>query len=47
MRSAIKPGSASNMILEDVVAFLKKVPPFQFLEEADLLAIARSLPMEC
>ena len=46
MRSAIKPGSASNMILEDVVAFLKKVPPFQFLEEDDLLAIARNLSME-
>jgi CBS domain-containing protein len=46
MRSAIKPGSGSNMILEDVVAFLKKVPPFQFLEEADLLAVARNLSME-
>jgi CBS domain-containing protein len=34
------------MILEDVVAFLKKVPPFQFLEEADLLAVARNLSME-
>ncbi|HEX8948065.1 MAG TPA: DUF294 nucleotidyltransferase-like domain-containing protein [Dissulfurispiraceae bacterium] len=34
------------MILEDVVVFLKKVPPFQFLEEADLLAVARNLSME-
>jgi CBS domain-containing protein len=34
------------MILDDVVAFLKKVPPFQFLEEADLLAVARNLSME-
>ena len=46
MRSAITPGSGSNMILEDVVAFLRKVPPFQFLEEADLLAVARNLSME-
>ncbi|HXY53514.1 MAG TPA: DUF294 nucleotidyltransferase-like domain-containing protein [Nitrospirota bacterium] len=46
MRSAITPGSGSNMILEDVVAFLRKVPPFQFLEEADLLAVARNLYME-
>ena len=46
MKSATKHGSASNMILEDVIAFLKKVPPFQFLEEADLHAVARNLSME-
>jgi CBS domain-containing protein len=46
MRSAMKPGSGSNMIIEDVMAFLKKVPPFQFLEEADLLSVARNLSME-
>jgi len=34
------------MIIEDVIAFLKKVPPFQFLEEADLIAVARNLSME-
>ena len=46
MRSALTSGSGSNMILEDVVAFLRKVPPFQFLEETDLLAVARNLSME-
>jgi len=34
------------MILEDVIAFLKKVPPFQFLEEADLKSVAANLSME-
>lgn len=34
------------MILEDVIAFLKKVPPFQFLDEADLKAVAANLSME-
>ncbi len=34
------------MILEDVVAFLKKVPPFQFLDEEDLQTVARNLSLE-
>jgi len=34
------------MILEDVIAFLKKVPPFQFLDEADLKSVAANLSME-
>ena len=34
------------MILEDVIAFIKKVPPFQFLDDADLQAVARNLSME-
>ena len=34
------------MILEDVITFLKKVPPFQFLDEADLKAVAANLSME-
>jgi CBS domain-containing protein len=46
MRSALKPGNGSNMIMEDVVAFLKKVPPFQFLDDADIQAVARNLSME-
>ena len=40
------PNHGSNMILEDVVAFLKKVPPFQFLSEADIQAVARNLSLE-
>jgi CBS domain-containing protein len=34
------------MILEDVVAFLKKVPPFQFLVEKELEVVARNLSMD-
>ncbi len=40
----IKPGT--NMILDDVVAFLKKVPPFQFLDDDNLFSIARNLSLE-
>lgn len=34
------------MLLEDVIDFLKKVPPFQFLEETALKTVAGSLSME-
>src|SRR5512139_2669903 len=34
------------MILEDVIGFLKKEPPFQFLDEATLKSVAKSLSME-
>jgi CBS domain-containing protein len=34
------------MILEDVVTFLKKVPPFQFLDDDNIRAVARNLSME-
>jgi CBS domain-containing protein len=46
MYSALKSNPGSDMILDDVVAFLKKVPPFQFLEADDLLRVARNLSME-
>ncbi len=46
MKSTIVPNHGSNIILEDAVAFLKKVPPFQFLNETDLQAVARNLSME-
>ncbi len=36
----------NNMIVEDVVAFLKRVPPFQFLDELNLQAVARNLSLE-
>ncbi len=42
----MRQNSGSNMILEDVVAFLKKVPPFQFLDDTDLQTVARNLSME-
>lgn len=34
------------MIIEDVISFLKKVPPFQFLEDDELKSVAASLAME-
>ncbi len=37
---------SSHMLLEDVINFLKNVPPFQFLEERDIHAVARNLSMD-
>ncbi|OGW25605.1 MAG: hypothetical protein A2X55_05535 [Nitrospirae bacterium GWB2_47_37] len=34
------------MILEDVIEFLKKAPPFQFLDESVLKTVANSISME-
>ena len=34
------------MLLEDVISFLKKVPPFQDLKDRDLQAVVRNLSME-
>jgi CBS domain-containing protein len=34
------------MVPEDVIAFLKNIPPFQFLNESDLRTVAASLTME-
>jgi CBS domain-containing protein len=46
MKSTTALNNGSNIILEDVVAFLKAVPPFQFLCDSDLQAVARNLSME-
>jgi CBS domain-containing protein len=47
MWPALKPNPGnSDMILDDVVAFLRKVPPFQFLDDENLHTIARNLSME-
>src|SRR3990172_9088639 len=46
MRSVIQPNNSNNIILEDVTAFLKKVPPFQFLDDASFQAVVRNLSME-
>jgi len=46
MKSVIQQNHGSNAILEDVVAFLKKVPPFQFLDDANLQSVARNLSLE-
>jgi CBS domain-containing protein len=46
MHAIVKPGNGSNMILEDVIVFLKKVPPFQFLDDEALQSIARNLSLE-
>lgn len=45
MKQAVKPNN-HNLIMEDVIAFLGKVPPFQFLDEENLQAVARNLSME-
>jgi CBS domain-containing protein len=34
------------MIIEDVISFLKKSPPFQFLDEPALKSVAAGLSME-
>ncbi len=46
MKSHATSNHGNNIILEDAIAFLKKVPPFQFLDDADLQAVARNLSME-
>ncbi len=46
MHATVKPNNGSNMILEDVIVFLKKVPPFQFLDDENLQFIARNLSLE-
>jgi CBS domain-containing protein len=46
MKSMMTSHNGNNIILEDVVAFLKKVPPFQFLSEMDLQSVSRNLSME-
>jgi CBS domain-containing protein len=46
MKSVTQPKPGNNVILEDVVAYLKKVPPFQFLDDANIQAVARNLSME-
>ena len=38
--------SSSSIVTEAVVAFLKKVPPFQFLPAADLSELAQSMSVE-
>jgi CBS domain-containing protein len=46
MKSTTALNNGSNIILEDVVSFLRVVPPFQFLCDSDLQAVARNLSME-
>jgi CBS domain-containing protein len=46
MNSVTQQNNGSNVILEDVIAFLKKVPPFQFLDDVNLQAVARNLSLE-
>jgi CBS domain-containing protein len=45
MNSGTRP-NGSNIILDDVVVFLKKVPPFQFLDNAHLQTVARNISLE-
>ncbi len=42
----MKRPSPSPMLLEETVRFLRTVPPFQFLDDKDLRAVARNLSLE-
>lgn len=46
MKFLAQPKYGTNIILEDVVAFLKKIPPFQFLDDNNLQVVARNLSIE-
>jgi CBS domain-containing protein len=46
MSSSVAHNPGRNLILDDVITFLKKVPPFQFLDENGLLEVARNLSLE-
>ncbi len=46
MKPIMASNHGSNIILDDVVAFLKKVPPFQFLSDMDLQSVSRNLSLE-
>jgi CBS domain-containing protein len=46
MKSVGYNKNGNNFILEDVADFLRKVPPFQFLNDTDLHAVARNLSMD-
>jgi CBS domain-containing protein len=46
MSNIRKKDVSSNILLGEVTAFLKRVPPFQFLEENDIQAVARNLSLE-
>jgi CBS domain-containing protein len=39
-------GSGRNLIIDETVAFFKRVPPFQSLDDADLQSVAKSLSLE-
>ena len=46
MHSVVKQNNGTNLLLEDVIVFLKKVPPFQFLDDEKLQTVARNLSLE-
>jgi CBS domain-containing protein len=46
VNSLIKHAFGGNPILDDVIVFLKKYPPFQFLEDDDLRKLAGGLTMD-
>ncbi len=46
MKSITRPANSKNIIFDDVMAFLNKVPPFQFLDDENIQAVARNLSME-
>jgi CBS domain-containing protein len=46
MNDRMHPRQGGSIILEEIVAFLRKVPPFQFLDDTDLETVARNLSLE-
>src|SRR5208337_4287143 len=42
----IPPTSSSSSVTENVVAFLGKIPPFQFLPASEIRKLARPMPLE-
>jgi CBS domain-containing protein len=46
MHSTVKVKNGGNVILEDIIVFLKKVPPFQFLDNEKLQSMAQNMSLE-
>jgi CBS domain-containing protein len=43
---ASSPSSSGSIVTENVVAFLEKIPPFQFLPAAEIRKLARNMSLE-
>jgi hypothetical protein len=43
---ASPPTSSSSIVTENVVAFLGKIPPFQFLQASEIRKLARTMTLE-
>jgi CBS domain-containing protein len=43
---ASSPSSSGSIVIENVVAFLEKIPPFQFLPSSEVRKLARTMTLE-